>query len=94
MILVLSLFILHYLDHPLLLVHFLHVTDEATENEDDMFNDAECKVIALSLAFPSDQSYEESKRNKSKQRKIKVYLNTIAQQLDDEEGDDVVYEDL
>ena len=87
-------FILHYLDHPLLLVHFLHVTDEATENEDDMFNDTECKVIALSLAFPSDQSYEESKRNKSKQRKIKVYLNTIAQQLDDEEGDDVVYEDL
>lgn len=87
-------FILHYLDHPLLLVHFLHVTDEATKNEDDMFNDAECKVIALSLAFPSDQSYEESKRNKAKQRKIKVYLNTIAQQLDDEEGDDVVYEDL
>ena len=87
-------FILHYLEHPLLLIHFLHVTDEATENEDDMFKDAECKVIALSLAFPSDQSYEESKRNKSKQRKIKVYLNTIAQQLDDEEGDDVVYEDL
>jgi hypothetical protein len=71
----------------------LHVTDE-DENEADMFNDAECKVIALSLAFPSSQSYEESKRNKSKQQKIKVYLNTIAQQLDDEEGDDVVYEDL
>lgn len=86
-------FILHYLEHPLLLIHFLHVTDEA-ENEADMFNDAECKVIALSLAFPSNQSYEESKRNKSKQQKIKVYLNTIAQQLDDEEGDDVVYEDL
>lgn len=86
-------FILHYLEHPLLLVHFLHVTDEA-ENEADMFNDTDCKVIALSLAFPSSQSYEESKRNKSKQQKIKVYLNTIAQQLDDEEGDDVVYEDL
>lgn len=92
-------FILHYIEHPLLIIHFLHVTDEATRNEatkteEDMFDDAECKVIALSLAFPSDQSYEDSKRNKSKQRKIKVYLNTIAQQLDDEEGDDIVYEDL
>ena len=87
-------FILHYLEHPLLLIHFLHVTDEAIETEADMFNDADCKVIALSLAFPSSQSYEESKRNKSKQQKIKVYLNTIAQQLDDEEGDDVLYEDL
>lgn len=92
-------FILHYLDHPLLIIHFLHLTDEATRDEatkieKDMFDDAKCKVVALSLAFPSGQSYEESKRNKSKQRKIKVYLNTIAQQLDDEEGDDAVYEDL
>ena len=84
-------FILHYLDHPLLLIHFLRITDDA---DIDMFDSNECNVIALGLAFPSDQSYEESKRNKSKQRKIKVYLNTIAQQLDDEEGDDVVYEDL
>lgn len=85
-------FILHYFDHPLLLIHFLRVIDE--DNNQDMFDDDECKVIALGLAFPSDQDYEQGKRSKTKQRKIKVYLNTIAQQLDDEEGDDIVYEDL
>ena len=37
---------------------------------------------------------EQGKRNKSKKKKIKVYLNTIAQQLEDEQGDDIVYEDL
>jgi len=87
-------FILHYIDHPLLIIHFLHITDEAMPNEDDMFDDDECKVIALSLAFPSNDNYEEMKRNQSSQSKVKVYLNTIAQQLEDEEGDDILYEDL
>lgn len=85
-------FILHYLDHPILLIHFLRVIDENTNAE--MFNDNECKVIALSLGFPSDEDYETGKRSKTKQCKIRVYLNTIAQQLAEEEGDDVVYEDL
>ena len=86
-------FILHYFDHPLLLIHFLHLTDEA-KDDTDMFDDDECKVIALGLGFPSDEDYEQGKRNKSKKKKIKVYLNTIAQQLEDEQGDDIVYEDL
>lgn len=85
-------FILHYLDHPLLLIHFLRVIDE--NDNQDMFDDEDCKVIALGLGFPSSQDYVQGKRTKTKQRKIKVYLNTIAQQLADEEGDDVVYEDL
>ncbi len=59
-----------------------------------MFNDDECKVIALGLGFPSEEDYEQGKRNKSKQKKIKVYLNTIAQQLEEEQGDDIIYEDL
>ena len=86
-------FILHDLSNPLLLIHFLRLTDEE-ENDKDMFTEQECNVIALSLAFPSSESYVERKAHQSKQQKIKVYLNTIAQQLDDDEGDDVVYEDL
>ena len=86
-------FILHYFDHPLLLIHFLRLTDEA-KDDTNMFNDDECKVIALGLGFPSEEDYEQGKRNKSKQKKIKVYLNTIAQQLEDEQGDDIIYEDL
>lgn len=86
-------FILHYFDHPLLLIHFLRLTDEA-KDDSDMFEDEECKVIALGLGFPSDEDYEQGKRDKSKKKKIKVYLNTIAQQLEEEQGDDIVYEDL
>ena len=86
-------FVLHYFDHPLLLIHFLRLTDEA-KDDSDMFDDDECKVIALGLGFPSDEDYEQGKRATSKQKKIKVYLNTIAQQLEEEQGDDIVYEDL
>ena len=86
-------FILHYLDHPLLIIHYLQLTDE-DNNEKPMFDDTECKVLALSLAFPTKQDYKEQKTNKTKQKKIRVYLNTVAQQLADEEGDDILYEDL
>ncbi len=86
-------FILHYFDHPLLLIHFLRLTDEAKDDA-DMYDADECRVIALGLGFPSDEDYEQGKRNKSKKKKIKVYLNTIAQQLEEEQGDDIVYEDL
>lgn len=85
-------FILHYFNHPLLLIHFLRLTEYKTDI--DMFDDNECKVIALGLGFPSDEDYAESKKEKKKRKKIKVYLNTIAQELEEEEGDDVVYEDL
>lgn len=85
-------FILHYFDHPLLIIHFLEITD-ADKNNQPMF-DPDCKVIALSLCFPSNQDYEEAKRTTAKQKKIKVYLNPIAQRLSDEEGDDYIYADL
>ena len=88
-------FILHYLDHPLLLIHFLYLTEDNSAGEETaMFDDDECHVLALGLGFPSDEDYITSKQNKTKRRKIRVYLNSIAQQLEDEEGDDVVYDDL
>ncbi len=86
-------FILHgFVKQPLLLVHNLKIVDD-TEGK-DKYADDECHVIALGLGFPSDADYVESKNEKKKQRKIKVYLNTIAQGIADEEGDDIVDENL
>ena len=84
-------FILHYVDHPMLFIHYLYIIDD---NGVPKYPSDECKVIALGLGFPSNDDYEEGKRSDTKRKKIKVYLNVIAQELSDEEGDDVVNEDL
>ena len=85
-------FILHgFVRQPLLLIHNLRIVDDDGK---DKYPDDECHVIALGLGFPSDADYVKSKNEKQKQRKIKVYLNTIAQGLADEEGDDFVDENL
>ena len=85
-------FILHgFVKQPLLLIHNLRIVDEDGK---DKYPDDECHVIALGLGFPSDTDYVKSKNEKQRQRKIKVYLNTIAQGLADEEGDDYVDENL
>ena len=85
-------FILHtFVKQPLLLIHNLRIVDDGGN---DKYTDEECHVIALGLGFPSDDDYVKSKNEKKKQRKIKVYLNTIAQGLADEEGDDFVDENL
>lgn len=85
-------FILHrFVKQPLLLIHNLRIVDEDGK---DKYSDDECHVIALGLGFPSDDDYVKSKSEKQKQHKIKVYLNTIAQGLADEEGDDFVDENL
>ena len=84
-------FILHFVDHPMLFIHYLYITDE---KDVPKYPSDECKVIALGLGFPSNDDYEEGKRSDTKRKKIKVYLNVIAQELSDEEGDDVVNEDL
>ncbi len=77
-------FILHgFVKQPLLLIHNLRIVDEDGK---DKYPDDECHVIALGLGFPSDTDYVKSKNEKQRQRKIKVYLNTIAQGLADEEG--------
>lgn len=84
-------FILHFTEHPMLFIHYLNITDE---NDIPKYSNGECKVLALGLGFPSSDSYEEGKRSDKKRKKIKVYLNVIAQELADEEGDDIVNEDL
>lgn len=85
-------FYLHgFITDPVLLIHILRIVDKSGE---DLFARNECPVIALGLGFPSDESYIDSKRNKKRKMMVKVYLNTIAQQLEDEEGDDVVDENL
>lgn len=84
-------FILHYVEHPMLFIHYLNITDS---EDNPKYENDECKVIALGLGFPSSENYEKGKRNKEKRKKIKVYLNVIAQELSAEEGDDVVNEDL
>lgn len=84
-------FILHYVDHPMLFIHYLYITDEKGVLS---FPNDETKVVALGLGFPSSNDYEHGKLNDKKRKKIKVYLNVIAQELADEEGDDVVNEDL
>lgn len=85
-------FILHgFVKQPLLLIHNLRIVDDEGK---DKYSDNECHVLALGLGFPSDDDYVKSKNEKQKQRKIKVYLNKIAQGLADEEGDDFVDENL
>lgn len=86
-------FILHgFVKQPILFIHNLRIVDDATGK--DKYADDECHVIALGLGFPSTTDYVQSKNEKQKQRKIKVYLNTIAQGLADEEGDDYVDENI
>ena len=84
-------FILHYTDHPMLFIHYLNITDK---NDITKYPDGECKVVALGLGFPSSDNYEEGRTNVKKRKKIKVYLNVIAQELKDEKGDDVINEDM
>lgn len=88
-------FILHYVEHPILFVHFLKIVraeDDSSEVENPDW--ADCNIVALGLGFPSDEDYEEGKNKKEKRKKVKVYLNKVAQNLADEEGDDYLYEDL
>ena len=84
-------FILHKIQQPLLLIHNICLVDSEEKRK---YPNSECYVIALGLGFPSSVDYEQSKAEKKKQRKIRVYLNTIAQGLADEEGDDFVDENL
>lgn len=85
-------FILHgFVKQPLLLIHNLRIVDDDGKEK---YPDDECHVIALGIGFPSDADYVKSRNEKQKQCKIKVYLNTIAQGLADEEGDDIVDENL
>lgn len=83
-------FILHNIEHPMLLIHYLKITNNNKEN----LIDENCKVIALGLGFPSKEDYKDGQSSKSERQLVKVYLNVIAQRLSEEEGDDVVYDDL
>ena len=85
-------FILHgFVQQPLLLIHNLKIVDRDGK---DKYAEDECHPIALGLGFPSDVDFVKSKSEKQKQRKIKVYLNKIAQGFKDEEGDDYLDENL
>lgn len=84
-------FILHYVKTPALFIHYIKLVDEEGREK---YPNNECKVIALGLGFPSTESYEEGKKRNKQRKKVKVYLNVIAQELSDEEGDDVVNEDM
>ncbi len=83
-------FILHKVKKPILFIYLLNLLDK----EGKPIVDNSDKVCALGLAFPSDEDYEKSKLEKKKRKKVKVYLNVIAQQLSDEDGDDEVDENL
>ena len=88
-------FILHgFVKQPLLLIHNLKIVENVNNVEKDKYVNDECHVIALGLGFPSDEDYVKSKSEEKKQRKVKVYLNKIAQEIADEEGDDIVDENL
>lgn len=81
-----------FINNPILIIHNIKVVEQNnTKNE---YPEDECHIIALSLGFPSEEGYEKSKKEKRKLHKVKVYLNTIAQDLADEEGDDIVDENL
>lgn len=85
-------FILHgFVKQPMLMIHNIQVVDEQGNKK---YQNDECHVLALGLGFPSSADYVKSLNEKQKQRKVRVYLNTIAQELADEEGDDIVDEDL
>lgn len=84
-------FILHgFVDKPMLLIHNLDIYDD----KNNKYETEGKHVIALSLGFPSSEDYEEYKKQVRKPTKVRVYLNVIAQGIEDEEGDDVVDENL
>lgn len=83
-------FILHKVKKPILFIYLLNLVDK----KEKPIVDLSSNVCALGLAFPSDEDYEKSRIEKGKRKKIKVYLNKVAQQLLDEVGDDEVDENL
>ena len=83
-------FLLHgFIERPVLFIHNLFITDE---NGLPLLGDNSCNIIALGLGFPSDVDYETAKKSDKNGKRVKVYLNVIAQELADEEGDDFVDE--
>lgn len=93
-------YILHeFVDTPMLIIHNILLQKEEqdgngnkhTENYTDDANDI---VLAISLGFPSEKNYKESKNGANKPTKIRVYLNKVAQELEAEEGDDYVDENM
>lgn len=89
-------FILGFVESPILFVHNLLIVDETSpkENRIKLFPNDECTVLALGLGFPASDDYQTRKDDKKERRKVKVYLSTIAQKLAEEEGDDVVDENI
>lgn len=83
-------FILHFVEHPMLFIHYLDICDK----DNNSFQNGEYKVISLGLGFPSSEDYETGKRKNKERKKIKVYLNVIAQELSSEEGDDYINADM
>ena len=93
-------YILHeFVDTPMLIIHnILLQKEEQDENGNNHMenytNDANEIVLAISLGFPSEKNYKESKNGANKPTKIRVYLNKVAQELEAEEGDDYVDENM
>ncbi len=94
-------YILHeYVDTPMMIIHNIYlekdILDEAGKKTGkEVFSEnPENVILAISLGFPSSIGYSESKKEKKKQTKVKVYLNKVAQELEEEEGDDFVDEDM
>ena len=75
---------LHGVKHPILFIHFLDLKYKGDEN---VYEDGRL-VVALGLGFPSDEDYDQTIEKKKKRKTIPIYLNTIAQRLKEEEGDD------
>lgn len=84
-------FYLYGAEHPILFIHFLHLTKkekkESGNIEIPVFDDNRL-VVALGLGFPSDEDYSTAKSEKTKRKRMRYYLNSIAKELQDEEGDD------
>lgn len=84
-------FYLYGAEHPILFIHFLYLTKKVKDDngggEVPVFDDDRV-IVALGLGFPSDEDYETAKTSKKKREKLTYYLNSIATQLKNEEGDD------
>ncbi|MEG0834817.1 MAG: Z1 domain-containing protein [Christensenellaceae bacterium] len=89
-------FYLYGAARPILFIHFLYLTQRKKDKngkdivpfEKTPVFEENRVIVALGLGFPSDEEYVIVKTNKAKRKKMRYYLNKIATQLKDEEGDD------
>lgn len=86
-------FYLYGADHPILFIHFLDLKKKDESGKEVPAFESNKIIVALGLGFPSDEDDFVAKTEKKKRKRMRYYLNSIATQLKDEEGDDMIYDD-